>query len=1075
MQGIDGVVMPDLRGVSVWLAAMNSQVRDRLIESDPIGLAFYGDAERFSHQETQLLLDSLEAKIPHVQEWPSQLSLAALVAGPAREILWEMLRTADRSNARQKVVELLLRGMATVPWSGPRIADGKPSRHAEEAQEALGATVRDPSWQSTTRHQALVALIHVVGNEADYVSMLRDLLDDLVSDKVPADERGDLQGELLLHLYPGHLAVEHIWDYLSYDTALDSKTRAFWTQHLVHKVPKEDVGFLLDTLVARAEELIPRLAQDNLDALVMRLLARGLELFGEKMEVAELYQWFELVDADYEYPGMVPAHCKRIALRSRHKVEQKQIYCWLGAHPDIQLALVVEGLKRHAAWLRTRFLDMTIGTKFLGNMAPAGFREWCLHQAVELAKTDPRPSKELARWAVTRNRPEWGPALGDDEVTGAVRGVPQLQDWNQKRLTPEEAPLPESLAVAEFHRRKEAYGASVRGHMDAIQVGQGPPDMLYELGQVYVHGLEAGGPDQARDDLMLHLDSDTELVEAVIRGFRHLVDCPNLPDLNDIVRLHGNGRMSVFAFPFLAGLTEDEVAGEHPLQRLNDEGLGRALGFYLLSQLPTKHRPNPRVFTLEEDCRPSWYCQALRDHPHAVADAFVFVHRVRVCAKEPPDQHLHDLTMSDEYAEVARLAVPRMFTPFPSRCTRGPQLATLRQVLWAALRYMCPAALLELVRRRLGRKGMDIGQRAQWLATGVLTAPEEMLSELVDFLSEKGETKSRRLERRVHYLVDFLVPDREPFSNQEWPTAHLAALIGAVCRWVRPSSDYWQDSSDRFKAVRIAETDIKAPPLVQHWIDTLAERVDEQAIAALDNLVEDPELESWRGQLARARDKQAEKHRMAEYHAPTLREIREAMDGGPPAGTADLAALVTDELNRLGDRIRNGNTDDWRQYWRINPNDAQGRTVTKPKPEDLCRDHLLSDLQLCLSPYDIDAAPEGHHAEDTRSDIITTFHGTYAVPVEIKTTGSTDLWKAIKGQLIANYARDPRVGGYGIYLVLWFGPEHLKCGPPTGTRPDSPDRLRQQLEETLEPEQRRTIAIVVVDVSAPSGRHSSGP
>lgn len=1078
MLGIDGVVMPDLRSVSVWLAAMNCHVRDRLIESDPVGLAFHGDAERFSHQETRCLLDGLEAKLPHLREWPSRPALAALVAGPAREILWEMLRAVERSKARQAVVELLLWGITASPWSGFRIADGKPSRHAEEAQEVLGAVVRDPSWQSTTRHQALVALIHVVGNEADYVLTLRDLLDDLAADKVPADERGDLQGELLLHLYPRHLAIEHIWDYLSYGTVLDSKTRVFWTQHLVHKAPKEDVGILLNTLVVRAEELIPRLAQDNLDALVMRLLVRGLELFGEEKEVAKLYEWFELVSADYEW-GLVPAHCERVALRSRHLEEQTQIYRWLRAHPDIQLALVLAGLKRHAAWLRTRFLDMTIGTKFLGNTAPAGFRKWCLKQAVELAKTDPRPSKELARWAVTKYREEWGPVLEDDEVAAAVWDVPLLQKWNEKRLAAEEADAEEaaqqreSPAVAEFRRQKEAYVASVRGHMDAIRVGQGPPDMLYELGQVYVHGLEVGGSDQARDDLTLHLASDTELVEAVIRGFRHLVDRRDLPDLNDIVRLHGNSKMSLFASPFLAGLTEDEMAGVAPLQRLNDEGLGRALGFYLLSRLPIKRRPIAGVFTLEEDCRPSWYRQALRDYPQAVADAFVAVHRVRVRVKEPPDQHLHDLTMSNEYAEVARLAVPRMFTPFPSRCARGPQLEILRQVLWAARRHMCAAALCELVRRRLDLTAMDTGQHVQWLAAGALASPEEFLPKLVNFLSEEGET-------RVLHLVDFLVPDTDPLPNQEWPTAHLATLIGAVCRWIRPPSDYWQDSSDQVIAEKNLDASFKATPLVARWIDMLAERVDEQAIAALGNLVEDPAHETWHGQLVRARDAQVEQLRIEKYRAPTLSEIREAMDGGAPASAADLAALVTEKLNRLADRIRNGNTDDWLQYWHTDPNDSQGRRVIRPKPEELCRDHLLSDLQLWLSPYDVgtllphavDAVPEGHHAEDARSDILTV-HGTHAVPVEIKTTGSRDLWSAIRDQLIDKYVRDPRSGGYGIYLVLWFGPEHLKRAPPAGSRPDLPDRLRQQLEEMLEPEQRRTIAIVVVDVSAPRGRGPS--
>lgn len=1073
MQGIDGVVMPDLRGVSVWLAAMNGQVRGHLIESDPIGLAFHGDAGRFSRSETQLLLDGLEAKFPHWWEWPSRASLAALVAGPARAILWGMLQDTDRSNVRQEVVDLLLRGMAVSPWGGPRGAVGGSVRHAEDARKVLAAVVRDPTWRSETRCRALAALIRVGRNEADCISTLRGLLDDLAADKVLEDERGDLQGELLTHLYPGHLAVEHIWDYLPSGAVFDGKARKFWTQHLVCESLPGNVSSLLDTLVARAEELNVRLAQANLDSLVMKLLARGLELFGEEREVAKLYEWFELVDVDHEPLRLVPAHCERVGYRY-HREEEKQIYRWLRAQPCIQRALVLEGLKRNATGPRTTALEMTIGAKFLGNTMTAEFRKWCLDQGVQLATTAPRLAEELAYWAVTRNCEEWNPVLGDDEVAAAVRDIPLLREWNEKRLAAEEhysemaAQQRESPAFVEIRGRIEAYVASVREHMDAIQTGQGPPGMLYELGRVYVVGLEAGGPVQAREDLTLHLGSDRELVEAVIHGFHHLVDRRDLPDLNGIVRLYGNGKMSVFASPFLAGLTEDEVAGTDPLQRLNDEGLGRALGFYLLSRLPTKCRPNPRVFTREEDCRPSWYRQALRDHPQAVADAFVAVHRVRVRAKEPPDQHLYDLARTDEYAEVARLAVPRMFAPFPSRCS-AVQLETLRKVLWAALRHMCSGELRELVWRRLARKGMDTGQRAQWLATGALTTPEELLPQLVGFLSDEGETRSRHWEQRVHHLVNFLVQDTKSLPNQEWPTTHLGALIGAVCRWVRPSSDYWQDSSDRFKAVRIAEIDMKAPPLVQHWIDTLAKRVDEQAIAALDNLAEDPKLESWRGHLVRERDTQAERLRKAKYHVPTLSEIREAMEGGPPASAADLAALVTEELSQLADRIRTGNTGDWRQYWHTDPDDPQGRKVIRPKPEKLCRDHLLSGLRPCLFPYKVDAEPEAHHAEDARSDILTVCRP-HAVPVEIKKTDSRDLWSACRDQLIAKYVRDPRSGGYGIYLVLWFGPEHLKRSPPVGTRPDSPDQLRQMITEMLEPAQRRTIAVVVVDVSDPHDR-----
>ena len=85
MKGVDGVVMPDLRGVSVWLAARNSDVRGPLIAADPVGVAFYGDARGFSRPHTALLLRGLETRLNHEWDWPSSASLGALMTGPARE------------------------------------------------------------------------------------------------------------------------------------------------------------------------------------------------------------------------------------------------------------------------------------------------------------------------------------------------------------------------------------------------------------------------------------------------------------------------------------------------------------------------------------------------------------------------------------------------------------------------------------------------------------------------------------------------------------------------------------------------------------------------------------------------------------------------------------------------------------------------------------------------------------------------------------------------------------------------------------------------------------------------------
>ena len=90
--------------------------------------------------------------------------------------------------------------------------------------------------------------------------------------------------------------------------------------------------------------------------------------------------------------------------------------------------------------------------------------------------------------------------------------------------------------------------------------------------------------------------------------------------------------------------------------------------------------------------------------------------------------------------------------------------------------------------------------------------------------------------------------------------------------------------------------------------------------------------------------------------------------------------------------------------------------------------------------------------------------------MEVKKTDSKELWSAVKEQLIAKYTRDPRSGGYGIYLVLWFRTDHLSRAPPEGARPESPGDVRDRFIGLLPRETRRTITVLVVDVSAPTGR-----
>ena len=68
-------------------------------------------------------------------------------------------------------------------------------------------------------------------------------------------------------------------------------------------------------------------------------------------------------------------------------------------------------------------------------------------------------------------------------------------------------------------------------------------------------------------------------------------------------------------------------------------------------------------------------------------------------------------------------------------------------------------------------------------------------------------------------------------------------------------------------------------------------------------------------------------------------------------------------------------------------------------------------------------------------------YGGISVPIEIKTNGHRELWSAMERQLIKKYTREPGTGGFGVYLVLWFG-AYLTQAALDGRRPMTPQELQ---------------------------------
>lgn len=288
----------------------------------------------------------------------------------------------------------------------------------------------------------------------------------------------------------------------------------------------------------------------------------------------------------------------------------------------------------------------------------------------------------------------------------------------------------------------------------------------------------------------------------------------------------------------------------------------------------------------------------------------------------------------------------------------------------------------------------------------------------------------------------------------EGTIAHLLRLLGSSAQPER-----YRGAPDR-----IVVRDVpRRARFVNGLIGRLAASHSSEAGDLLRDLVQDETLSNWNEELLRAREAQRVLRRDHGYQHPGIDDVRGTLRGGRPANVADLAALVVDCLEGLAVEINQGDADGWEPFWN---QDGDGDR-TKPKRENSCRNAIAKELKLRL-PSSVETSLEAHHARETRSDLRVSYLGPrnqrFHVPVEIKRCRHEDLWTAIESQLIGKYTIDPEAGGYGIYLVLWFGKRYAKR-PPKGERPDTPKELEERLRGKLTEGQARRISVCVMDVS----------
>lgn len=993
-----------LRGLASWLACLCPAARPALIRADPEAVLRFGDPVRFSNDEKLRLLDRLGASGAGVFASARAEAPDGFLTPDIENELLARLRDPRHLGRPAPDLELALRELHR---AGPV---------SEELLDTTEGIVTAEGRGMRFRRAALDLLILAERERPEGPGRLRRLLAGTLEEGF-ADPDQELRGSLLRALHPGEIAPKELWRYLSSPPApiFGGRCHRFW-EEVGASCPDGDLPAHLDLLAASRRDYQRRFTLRSLEEVPLRLLRRALAAGGERIEPARLYGWLRLGLSDW----WAPYSDHHLALD-----EAERIGRWLTARPQLQKAVIRHAFE--AGDLPDRpAVAYEIHELLYRAAPPEDIGHWHLREAA--AAEDRRlAERHVIAYRNESARHPYADRGAMERARIALADRPEALRWLEGArksdlpggyLEERRRLLPYERARADGDTRLRD---DVRGEQAALSENRGSPELVHRLAKRCFGGdpeTAAATPERLRDALL----GDERLYRAALAGLRGAPHRADLPDAASIARGGTEGNRDFGGDPLglavLAGLSRAVSGGAAP--PTDEAPLRSALAFSL---------------ALRSGHSEPWFRQLVGERPQLVAEELCRYGRARLSAGAARLTGF-SLASEDAYAGVAALASIPLLKSFPPRAAVA-RLPLLNELLRAALRRAPPPELVSLIEKKTANGSVIRTQRVSWLAAGLVLDSARFLTPL--------ESEIAGSDRRRQALLDFFSPpdtDGDPVLRLD--AASRAFLVGVF----GPRSE----PADLLGAPRSG-----AAALVRRLIARLGEASGPEAGDSLARLAADRAFAPWSKHLLAAGARFRIRRRDTARPAPSVREVVEALENGAPANAADLRALVLDRLDRIAERTRTTSANLWKPYWT--------GWLGDPKNENDCRDALLAALEPLL-PEGCEAQPEGQYARNRRADIRVAA-GSANVPIELKRAGSPDLRTAPGGQLLTRYANDPATGGFGIFLVLWPGPEYAPRDPETGRRFADAAALERSLREGRSEEERRRVAVRVLDVSPP--------
>ena len=1019
IQGFDGRPVDPLRGLFAWLVVHHARDRARLIKLDPLGVVLNGDVAALSTSDRLQLLEALSDAARQDNSfrrnaWVSH-PFGPMATADMESTYDALLRGPERDDGHQAFMDCVFDAL-------------RYGEHMPALVPALEAWVEDGSAWFGIRMTAYEAWKHNGGFQP---AKAREWLDRLAVGTVP-DSNDRLTGALLKDLYPEHVGPREVFKFLRRPIPIHRdfvpQFPHFWRQSLLLQSRPQDFADLADALAearpTRADE-----AQDyEIRQLRGNVLAAALVHAGDAVATERLYQWLGISLDEHGF--------SRLVSDSRREVAQ-----WLEARPDRIKAVVELGYRSIRPNEQAQRFFWEAEQRLHGARMPRDWLRWLLNQAATTA------DEELAKYcfghvASTIFNPPAGfdvPTMEEIErwVEAHLATWPMAPQWLQQAWT---SNLEDWRG--DEHRRQLKYKAqqmqareerkrAIEPYLATLASGTAPVNLLHQLAYAYddlFSDVQGDTPLQRVQDFLV---TDEATANAALVGLDQVLALGNLPTADEILDNDSKGKYHyIRPAALLAALRIHEKSPETPLA-WTDDLAQRLVAFYL---------------TDGTGDMPGWYRTLVAQRPALVAPILMRYAAPKLRRKgNIAVTGLWALGHEADHRALARLVLPELLERFPLRASETGR-GELNRSLLAALHLLDDVQATRIVRMKLAQRGLDAAQRICWLVAQLpyradaaerlaawIGKNERRAGTLGVALDEQGS-----LARTVHRLPPVAV--RHLIEVLAQITPHRQSLRSGVVTM----SDHRSDT-------------------VLGLFTALSSNPSTAARDALRALGESSRLGTWKEVVDNSLRAQQSVAREALFQAADPVTVALVIANLAPANAADLLVLVLQQLNDVEADLRGADTYLVRQFWQ---EESKGYT---PHDENFCRDLLLSKLRDRLKPSDIHVERESSAAADKRADMRAAFMQSgrrIAVPIEVKKENHDKLWTAWRDQLQRLYTIDPAAGGYGLYLVLWFGQRPRST--PEGVKPRDAPHIRELIVERIPESERHRLAVQVLDLSLPT-------